>query len=105
MHNCAHSQDNWVVGHTRVSNEISKEYQLRVRVNRSPHIVSYNFCVLSYLYLYRLSICNLLSLGAFICCLFKDVSNSYYTAQRRMTRGQYSKNWKVVEEAVLFYID
>jgi hypothetical protein len=88
MHNCANSQDNRVVGHMRVSNEIRKEYQLHVRANLPLHVVSYNFCVLSYLYLYKLSICNLLRLGAFIFCLFKDVSNSYvyYTAQRRMTR-------------------
>jgi len=40
MHNFAHSQDNRVVGHIRVSNEIRKEYQLHVRANLPLHVVS-----------------------------------------------------------------
>jgi hypothetical protein len=80
MHSFAHSQDNRTVGYITASNKISKVCQLHVLFNLPLHVVSYNFCVLSYLNLYRLSIFNLLWLDTFICCLFKGVSNSYYTA-------------------------
>lgn len=45
-----------------------------------------------------LNTCNVLR----PCCSLKGVSNSHCLVERRMNRQQWRKNWKVVEEMVLF---